>query len=187
MTKAFRIKNHPDYYITDTGDVYSRKIYRNNPNCRIKKQTPEKDKYGYLMIELWKDNKPYIKKIHRLVAEAFIPNPENKPQVNHKNGIKTDNRVENLEWATASENAKHAYKVLGRVNSKGMLGKTGILNKKSKTVLQIKDDKIIAKFYGIQEAARQTGLYASNITKCCKNNLAHTGGYKWCYEQKGVM
>lgn len=69
---------------------------------------------GYSRVNLHSDGKQRCYSVHRLVAKAFIPNPEAKPQTNHKNGIKTDNRLENLEWATRSENQRHRYNELGK-------------------------------------------------------------------------
>lgn len=71
-----------------------------------------KDKYGYLRVKLAKNGKIKLCQVHRLVAEAFIANEMNKPQVNHINGIKTDNNVNNLEWVTNSENQQHSRRVL---------------------------------------------------------------------------
>lgn len=67
--------------------------------------------YGYKHVRLSKNNRPRTQVVHRIVAKAFIENPESKPQVNHINGVKDDNRVDNLEWCTQSENMLHAYRI----------------------------------------------------------------------------
>ena len=183
MVKALAIKDFPDYYITDIGDVYSRQTYH-NPHGRIRKLKPWINKFGYKMVDLLKDGKKTHKRVNRLVAEAFIPNPENKCDVNHKNGIKTDNRVENLEWATRSENITHSFRVLHRSKPVGMSGKYGKDCPLSKIVLQIKDNKIIAEFYGISEANRITGIDFRWISRCCLGNCKTAGGYQWKYKDK---
>jgi hypothetical protein len=73
--------------------------------------TPQADEKGYLHVNLVKDGKIHVINVHRLIAKAFIPNPNNVAQVNHKNAVKSDNRVQNLEWCTAKQNSIHAIKV----------------------------------------------------------------------------
>lgn len=97
--------------------------------------------HGYLRIPLTVNGKTKCFRIHRLVANAFIPNPLNKPQINHKNGIKTDNRVENLEWVTNEENYKHAI-------NNGL--------SKSKPIALLKNGVEIARYESIAQARRDT-------------------------------
>jgi tricorn protease-like protein len=94
-------------YILPHMTLYNDGRLYNHKTKKFKKWT--KDTNGYMKTQIWVNGKPKSVLQHRLIAEQFIDNPENKPQVNHKNGIKHDNRIENLEWVTQSENAKHSF------------------------------------------------------------------------------
>ena len=104
------LKDFPGYYITEDGKVFSDKITGpgDNRNITFRELKLRYHPKGYLILGLMKNNKKYTKRIHRLVAETFIPNPNNFPQVNHINEIKDDNRVCNLEWTNNQKNSEHS-------------------------------------------------------------------------------
>lgn len=136
---------------------------------------------GYLRVALSKNMKHRRILVHRLVAKAFITNPQNKPQVNHKDGIKTNNQTWNLEWVTPSENQLHSVRVLKHKPYKipKMFGEE---HWKTKVVLQITDGKIISEFFGSKEAQRKTGINDRSISACCRGERCTAGGYKWKYK-----
>ena len=157
------------YQISNIGNVKSLN-YKQTGREKILK--PSVDKDGYLFVCLCKNRKVKPFKVHRLVAQAFISNPNNYPQVNHKNEIKDDNRLENLEWCDAKYNVNY-----GTIKER-------TAEKLSKPVLKIDpiSNEIVAEFPSIKEVERQLGYKQGNISKCCKGNRNTCGGYKWRYK-----
>lgn len=162
------IKNMPNYFITADGQVWSEKSKRFLVFSIIN---------GYYSVNLWQNNQQYSFLVHRLVAEAFIPNPNNYPQVNHKNEIRTDNRVENLEWVTAKANINYGSRALKYS-----------LNR-SQPVLQIdpKTSQVIKEWEGVPFAATALNIKSTNIYSCCnhKPHYLTAGGFKWEYKKGG--
>lgn len=144
---------------------------------------------GYYVVRLCKDCCGRNVQIHRLVASAFIPNPKCKEQVNHKNGIRCDNRVENLEWATNTENQRHSFQVLGRVSGrkgKPMTANMRIALKKYKKehygdfCKKVRCVELNLVFTGITQACKELGV-SNHISACCKGKRETCGGYHWEY------
>lgn len=157
------------YQVSNLGNV--RSLNYNHTN-KVKVLIPKKNrKYWYVCLH--RNNKQYYHTIHRLVAETFIPNPENKEQVNHIDGNKYNNNVDNLEWCTQTENIRHAMNT-------GLLKLRGADNPRSKSVQQLDLDGNILKTYGsIREAGRELNKTCTSIANVCKGIRKTAYGYKW--------
>lgn len=164
-------KDVNDYYgkyqVSNLGNINNVKLDRRLKGC--------KDKDGYLISILTINSIKRTIKIHRLVAIAFIPNPYNKPMVNHINGIKNDNRLSNLEWCTAKENSIHAVKNGLNNPTKGdmcnLSKNIGSLNIKSRKIINVKTNqtfntiKEASDFYNIKYNILSKNLNGQNINK----------------------
>lgn len=144
---------------------------RNDNNGKIKSLVNTGD--GYYHTDLYSEGKRETKKVHRLVAEAFIPNPDNKPQVNHKDGNKHNNNMGNLEWVDNSENMIHAFKN-GLIKPHATYGMRGHKNPnggaKGKPIICIETGQW---YKNAAEAERQTGISDTCIFDCLKGRCSH--------------
>lgn len=148
---------------------------------------PAMTQNGYMSVTLCFKGEQTTHYVHRLVAQAFVTNPEDKPQVNHINEIKADNRVSNLEWVTPRENIVHGTKTQRAAANTDYAKKVAntdyvvIARKLAKavTATHLRTGEVLD-FPSMKEAQRN-GFNASHISKCCRGKLAHHKGYVWEY------
>ena len=192
------------YQVSNLGRVKSLERYDSYNRKVDEKILKTKENLGYIYVNLHKNGIQKGYKVHRLVAEAFIPNPDNKPCVDHINTIKDDNRVDNLRWVTYEENMnnpatkekcseinkgktlseEHKNKISEALKGENnyWYGKFGAENLWSKSVVQLTlDGELIKIWGGMREAEREEGFHHSRISECCRQLRDKYKGYKWMY------
>lgn len=171
------------YQVSSLGDVKTTGRYRIKRGYShfyaekiLKKDLDNRS--GYFMVTLYMEGVSRHVSIHRLVCSAFHENVENKPCVNHIDGIKTNNYPENLEWCTYSENLIHSFKT--GLKSPTWLGKFGKDNPTSKSVSMFTmENEFIRSFGSSLEAQRETGVNNNSIRQCIRGRYRHAGNYIW--------
>lgn len=169
------IPNFENYAISLDGRVI------NNTTKKVKKPTDNHSGKGYLYVDLYKDGKRHRKYVHRLVAEAYIPNPNNLPFVNHIDGNPKNNNYKNLEWCSARQNVEHAAKILKVMKQY----KTANDKRKKKicgfNIITKEKTKV---FNSIFEASKILNIPSSNIVANLKGRQSHTKNIIWCYVEE---
>ena len=166
------------YQASNLGRIKSfpRRYSRNKTEIIMKQRFNHK---GYLQLSLCKNGKLSNKMVHRLVAETFIPNPNSLPQVNHIDGVKKNNNVDNLEWCDNSYNQIHANK-MGL--NKHRLERVKEVCQKPIAQYDM-SGRFITAYPSLIEAAESTGISNKSISLCALNKTKQSGGYKWQYIQ----
>lgn len=170
------IRNSEEYMISNYGN-----IKRNGKELKLNVWSK------YKVINLKLEGKYKTHYVHRLVAETFIPNPNNKPIVNHIDGNKLNNNVNNLEWCTKQENERHAWKKglkekIRETSKKNLIIARKYINNKIPVIQYDLNDNFIKEWESSSDAMRKLGIDSSAIIKCCRNKLRKVGGYKWKYK-----
>ena len=173
------INGYPNYMISSMGNV------KNIKTGKLLKTRIGNN--GYYTITLSKKGEIKKKDIHRLIAIAFIPNPENKPEIDHINTDKIDNRIENLRWVTHKENINNPISISKMKKNQHLKNTFGAEHPLSKPILQFSmDGKLVRKWESAVDIKKELDFNNCHISSCCKGKRKTANGYIWRYYYKGI-